>query len=186
MRVVVVAPPDPVVTWEEADAHLRLGGDTSQQPQVEAMVAAATQHLDAPDGWLGRALGRQALEARLDRFGGCPIALAYPPIVSIESVTYLDGTGAEQVCDADVYELRGAVLGTAWGKSWPSTGCHPEAVRIRYVAGYETLPAPIGAAILIMTADLYAGRDEFLAGALATVPMSITVERLLAPYRIWG
>mgnify|MGYP003351478400 CR=1 FL=1 len=31
MRVVVITPPAPVVTWEEADQHLRLDGDDEQR-----------------------------------------------------------------------------------------------------------------------------------------------------------
>ena len=42
MRVVVVTPPVPVVTWEEAEQHLRLDGDVEQKPMVERLIAAAT------------------------------------------------------------------------------------------------------------------------------------------------
>lgn len=66
MRVIVVEPPKPVVTWEEADQHLKLDGDTSQKSFVEGLIAAATAHIDGPDGWLGRALGVQTLEAQVD------------------------------------------------------------------------------------------------------------------------
>ena len=88
MRVIVITPPAPVVTWEEADQHLRLDGDDEQREMVERLIAAATQHIDGPDGWLGRALGLQTLEARMCGFCDL-IRLSYQPIVDVVSVCLL-------------------------------------------------------------------------------------------------
>lgn len=189
MRTVVITPPEPVVTWEDADQHLKLSGDTSQQVEVEAMIAAATANLDGPDGWLGRAIGLQTIEARFDRFDPCGIALPYPPIVSIESVKYLDATNVEQTLDSAQYELFGTRLAPAFQCSWPTPLRHEETVRVRYTAGYETVPFPIRAAILLMVGDLYRFRETALDGratGIVSVPMSTTVERLLGPYRVFA
>lgn len=66
MRVVVVSPPEPVISFEEAAEHLKLGGNQAERALVEGMIAAATATIDGPDGWLGRSLGAQTLEARFD------------------------------------------------------------------------------------------------------------------------
>lgn len=189
MRVVVVVPPEPVVTWEEADAHLRLDGDEDEKVFVDGLIAAATAHIDGPQGWLGRAIGVQTLEVRMCGFGVGPIRLPFEPIIAVESVHYLDGTGAPVLVEPDTYELFSSELGTAWGKSWPSPGTYrgqTDTVRIQYRAGYEEVPAPIKAAILLMVGDLFHSRATVATGAaMQAVPMSTTVEALLQPFRVY-
>jgi uncharacterized phiE125 gp8 family phage protein len=188
MRVFVATPPTPVVTWEEADAHLKLDGDTDQQAEVEAMIAAATGHIDGPMGWLGRAIGVQTLEARVDHLDDCARALPYPPVIETVEIKYLDPAGTLQTLAADQYELIGNSLVTAWQGTWPATLARSEAVRVRYRAGYEIIPPPIRAAILLMLGDLYRNRDTVAAGTVtaSAVPMSTTVTALLAPYRVYA
>ncbi|AHE57425.1 hypothetical protein NX02_29305 [Sphingomonas sanxanigenens DSM 19645 = NX02] len=180
------------MTWEEAAQHLRLEADDEEQkPLVEAMIAAASAHIDGPDGWLGRAIGVQTLEARGDVFRDC-MSLRYPPIIDIVSVKYLDAAAAEVTILPTEYEVRGSLIGCAFGRRWPSVLAQPESVRIRYRAGFVTnptadplvpaLPAPIRAAILLMVGDLYRNRETVSAQAVA-IPMSTTVENLLAPFR---
>ena len=184
MRVLVITPPAPVVSLAEAKLHLRVdAGD--EDTLIEGMVAAATAHIDGPDGWLGRAIGAQTLELRTDVFRDA-MPLPYPPVLEIVSVKHLDGAGEELTLLAAEYELRGTLIGSAFGRRWPSVGYHSEAVRIQYRAGYETVPPAIRAAILLMTDDLYRNRGEAITGTIsARVAMSTTVERLLEPFRVW-
>lgn len=191
MRVVVVTPPDPVITTDQAKDHLNVDHD-DDDALIDIYVAAATANLDGPDGWLGRALGAQTLELRLDAFGCKPIVLPCPPIATIESVKYVDADGVEQTVAAEDYELLGAELDVAFGKSWPAARRQREAVRIRYAAGY-TAGDPAGAlhpsivgALLLMVGDLYANRETVgMGGAVQEVPMSTTVLNLLTPLRMW-
>ena len=199
MRVIVITPPAPVVTWEEADQHLRLDGDDEQREMVERLVKAATQHIDGPNGWLGRALGLQTLETYLPSFGVVSIALPYPPAVDIVSIDYVDGAGAPATLEPGDYEVRGALLRPAWPKSWPSVqwrGCDGEPVRIRYRAGYAVnpnaedivpnVPEPIKQAILLMVGDMWHARATIATGAaMQAVPMSTTVQDLLSPFRVY-
>lgn len=196
MRVFVVIPPPPVVTLDEVKAHLKVDG-ADEDALIEGYVAAATGHIDGPDGWLGRSLGVQTLEARRDNLccGGA-IRLPYPPVIEPVSISYLDAGGVEQMADLDDVEVMGADL-VATGAAWPWTGgsSRREGVRIRYRAGYapdesgdepkSTLPGAIRAAILLMVGDLYRNREGVAAAAVSQVPMSTTVENLLAPYRIY-
>jgi len=185
MRVVVTAPPEPVVDVELAKAHLRVDGD-GEDTLIEAYVAAATAHLDGPAGWLGRAIGEQTLELRCGRFCN-PLPLPYGPVQSVESVKYIDTNGAEQTADEALYVLNGNSVGLTYRSSWPSLRGDVEGVRVEYVAGYAPgeVPAPIIAAILLMTGDLFASRES-TGQVTAAINMSTTVEALLAPYRIWN
>lgn len=188
-RVAVVTAPAPIVTWEEANEHLKLDGDTSQRAHVEALIAAATAHIDGPDGTLGRAIGVQTLEATLDSFCYDPIALPCRPIIDVESVSYRDRTGAWQVLDPALYELRGDELGTAWGCSWPATQAfrgRGDAVKVSYRAGYEETPAPIRVAILLMVDDLYRHRGDVSTLNVTEVPMQVASSMLLQPFRVYA
>jgi hypothetical protein len=152
------------------------------------MIAAATAQIDGPDGWLGRAIGVQTLEARLDDFDCGPIRLPYSPVIEIVSLKYIDPDGVERPTAPDQYELLGASLFPGFNVSWPSPRRQREAVRIRYRAGYENLPAPIRAAILLMVGDLYRFRDTVtIAGNVAAeIPMSTTISNLLSPFRAFS
>ena len=201
MRVSVITPPAPIVTWEEADQHLRLDGDEDQRPMVERLVATATAHIDGPAGWLGRALGLQTLEAFLPSLGVVSIGLPYPPAVEIVSIDYVDSAGNSITMDPADYEMTGKLLRPAWPKSWPSTqwrGCDGEPVRIRYRAGYAVnpnadpvvpnVPEPIKQAILLMVGDMYRFTETAsdMNVAPTSIPMSTTVENLLSPYRVYA
>ncbi|KQP36691.1 head-tail connector protein [Methylobacterium sp. Leaf100] len=88
MRVSVITPPQPVVSWEQANAHLRLDGDVSAKVYVEGLIAVATAWIDGPDGWLGRALGEQVLEVVLPAgVWSRERRLPLPPLLGIVSET---------------------------------------------------------------------------------------------------
>lgn len=195
MRVRVITPPPPLVTWEEADARLKLDGDEAQKPFVEALIAAASGHVDGPGGCLGRAIGVQTLEARGECFWPTGYRLLYPPHIDVESVEYLDGAGVMQTLDPARYELDDREIVPAYGTSWPGTRDARSAVRVRYRAGYVAdpagdplvakIPEPIRAAVLLLVGDLYRFRETVVVGATAAaVPMSATVNNLLAPFRV--
>lgn len=188
MRVVVIEGPEPVVTWEEADAHLRLDGDAEQKPYVESLIASVTAHLDAPKGWLGIALGRQTLQARFSLLGQDSIVLPYGPVSELVTVKYLDAAGVEQTADNADFELLGNELVSA-GAVWPWAGASSrrEAGRVTYLTGYEEVPAPIKAAILMMVADLHRFRTTAsdMNITATAIPMAATAEALLQPYRVY-
>ncbi len=191
MRVTVITPPEPVVTLQEVADHLRLGDDLDEFSYIEGLIAAVTGNIDGPNGWLGRAIGVQTLEAYLPSFGVTSIYLPYPPAIDVVSVDYVDESGATATVDAADYELRGNALRPVWSKSWPTTqwqGCEGEVVRIRYRAGYEQVPAPIKAALLLMVGDLHRFRSSASDMNITptAIPMSTTPARLLSPFRVFS
>jgi uncharacterized phiE125 gp8 family phage protein len=198
MRVIVISPSTPAVAWEDADAHLKLSGDTDQQAEVEAMVAAAWEHIDGPMGWLGRALGLQTLEARFDAWevDGYCLKLPAPPVIDVLSVKYLNAQKQEVTVDPSAYELIDRTVEFDPRSPWDGGHYGRESIRVRYRAGFVAdlaadplvakLPKPIRAAILLMVGDLYANRETTTDGLVNQIPMSATVEALLAPYRIFA
>lgn len=184
MHVAVITPPPAVVSLDEAKAHLRVD-HSDEDMLIEGMVAAATAHLDGPDGVLNRALAAQVLEATIEGFPCEPLSLRCEPITSVNDVTYVDVDGVTRELDPDVYELTAdGRLRLEHGQDWPATRSAADPVRILYTAGYPVLPPALRAAILLMTADLYANRESVVVGSVSfEIKSSLTVERLITPYR---
>lgn len=161
MPVAVIIPPQPVVSWDEANWHLRLDGDTEQQAYVEGLIAVATAWLDGPDGWLGRALGEQTLEAVY------PVTLAsgarrypLPPFLALVS---------------EVAQSDGCTTKVRWRAGYaPSDD------------GKSTVPAPIRHAILLMVSHLFNNRDAVTTTQAQPVTLPLGVDALLSPYRVWS
>ncbi|HKJ75239.1 MAG TPA: head-tail connector protein [Alphaproteobacteria bacterium] len=200
----VTAPEIQPVTSAEAKTHLEVD-DSDWDTLISNAIKAATQHLDGASGWLGRAIVQQTWDLKLDAFPA-RITIPLPPLRSITSITYTDPDGDEQTLASSKYQVvgqGGAQQGSivpAYNESWPETRSIPEAVTVRFVAGYEptsdsppdyraNVPQPIKQAILLMVADMYAHRETAIVGAAATtVPVSSTVAALLSPYIVpkWG
>lgn len=185
MSVVVVTPPVHGVSLATVKAHLRVDHN-DDDALIAAYLDAAVGHIDGPHGWLDRAIWPQTLELRQNGFGPAPIRLPYGPATSVTSVKYVDANGAEQTLASDQYTLTNAGdLGLAYGASWPSLRGDAEGVRIRYVAGFASLPPAILSAILLMVGDLYQNR-ETVGEVAGEIQMSMTVRALLAPFRVWS
>jgi len=179
----LVTPAAPIVTWGEAAAFLRIDG-TTEQTLVESFIAAATQHLDAKYGILaGTALGIQTWEMYLDAFPCGPIKIPLSPFVDVASITYFDGEGLQQTMDPASYEIDNKSY-DGWVVplgSWPATLAAINVVTVRFRAGFGTIPAPLKAAVLLLTGHIYEHREAVSANALTEIP--IGVDRLVAPYR---
>lgn len=190
MLRLVTAPTADVVTLAQAKLHLRVDHD-DDDAVIAGLIAAAVARLDGRDGILGRALASQTWDYCLPEFPTeeqGAIALPLPPTVSVASVKYLDTTGAEQTVSSSDYVVAeggygGAIvlpLAYAWSIA---TAIRPDAVRVRFTAGYASVPKPIVQAVLLMVGDWYEQRGNALVGVSAAV-MPIAVDALIAPYRL--
>ncbi|WP_156362106.1 head-tail connector protein [Sphingomonas sp. Leaf208] len=185
--ITIIEPPKPVVTWEDMAPQLALEADDIRKPLVEAYVAAATSHIDGPTGWLQRCIGVQTLEIRFEAARSRCVALPCPPVIDIVSLSYLDLDGVLQEASVDGVELVDGTLHPITGAwSWETASARRDAVRVRYRAGYETVPPSIKVAIMMMATDLFRNRGTVAVGLSATsVPMSTTVEALLGPFQVF-
>jgi hypothetical protein len=85
MRVVVIEPPELVVTAEEARTARVFTADDDDE-YVEGLLEIAQSEIDGPAGWLGRSIGVQTLQVT---FPSCtdvrPECLPYRPVIEILS-----------------------------------------------------------------------------------------------------
>lgn len=180
------------LTATEAKLHLKV--DTSDDDTiVTALITAAREF---SEHYTGKAFAPVTLEMALDCFpydaddGDADegIDLDMPPVASITHVKYTDIDGVEQTITSTNYAL--STYGTAaritpvYGYSWPSTQDIENAVRVRYVAGYTTLPKAARAALLLLIGHLYENRQSVSALTLAEIPMG--ARALLDTVKDWS
>lgn len=156
---------------------------------IARLISAARENCQA---LTKRAIAIHEREETLDRFpAGRLIRLQYPPIVSITSVIYLDSDGAEQTLSADSYTLDNASasangwLSIATGYAWPQTYNEINAIRIRYICGYEPgeVPELLKTWMLTFIADLYSNRESVNVGNITST--FDYVDRMLDDFRVY-
>lgn len=190
------------ITLTEANAHLRVDA-SDDDTLISSLIQAAREQIDGAAGYLGRALVEQTWDLKLDWFpsNDTPIGLPLAPLRSVEQITYTDEAGATQTLASSVYQVvgvdahAGGYVLEAHEQSWPATRDIPEAITIRFKAGYAAtndsppdyranVPQPIKQALLLMVSDLYHHRETVATGGETEVPMSMTAKALLGHYRL--
>jgi uncharacterized phiE125 gp8 family phage protein len=209
MRLVLVTPPtvEPL-TGAEVKVRLNIGPEMTDET-ADSLIKAAREMIDGRDGWLGRALVTQTWQGTLDGFPCREIRLPLPPLQGVNAVQYLDDNGSPQELDSSDYQImQGArpYIVPAFGKSWPSTRCGPDAVSIEFVAGYgdnpEDVPEPIRSAIALQVSSLRSltarnlflsqdtvdgvGSKQYIVGGNAGAAIDAAVASLLSTYRVFA
>ena len=172
------------VSLEEAKAQTRTDC-ADEDGLIGGYITAAT---DAASDRLQRALVPTRYRLTLDSFPSA-IELLLPPIISVQSVKYIDANGAQQTLDPQDYFLDSVsepgYLVPAAGRAWPATQDRINAVEVEYTAGYadSAIPSPIKSWILLAVGDLYEQRTR---SAEKPVVPQFFAESLLDTYKIWS
>ena len=190
----LTAPSAPIVTLAELYEHLHLDTEGSPPTHPEdatlaLRVQAATDELDAGDGWLGRALLPQRWRVTWRGFPcsrpGNPDAelrLPFPPLIAVDSVRYRDVSGAwvNMVAGTD-YEVRDgdpfASIAPLYLRNWPVTADTHNAVEVIFRCGYDEAASPsnplpdlVRQFVLVTAGTMYNTRED-LAVNVNTVPV---------------
>lgn len=188
------------ITLPEAKAHLRVDHD-DDNALIQALIEAATTY---GEKFTGRAFIDQTWDFYQDQFpisnglidtwpsANGIIEIPRPPLIAIDGVFYApdDQEFTDYLVDYGG-ENNPARLYLSASGSWPTPAIQPNAVRVRFRAGYidadspprSAVPAPIKAAIMIHTATLYRFREAMAPGSeTSMVPWS--AEQLLRQYRV--
>jgi uncharacterized phiE125 gp8 family phage protein len=186
---VSTAPTVEPVTRAEAKAHLRFDV-ADEDGYIDVLIQAAREYAESRTG---RAICTQTIDVSLDHFpAGGVIELPRPKLSSVTSITYYDSDNTSQTFSSASYVVDAVSepgrICLGYGYAWPSTYSRPNAVTIRYVAGYglaASVPAGIKRAVLSRVGDLFDNRAGLGVGGVAEV-RSMTADMLLGPYMIKG
>jgi hypothetical protein len=217
--------PAPFVSLQEVKQHLRLEGADDDDYLEQILIPAACGLLDGANGLLGRALSVQQWDLILGPMWHSPrgnepaplwapwwawhgsglgqwgVRIPLPPLREIIEVRYRDASGAYQVLPADQYTVplglpEPVLLTMAQGLTWPTFYNAPDALVVRFEAGYDPavaadpdadppvaaiptkVPARARMAALLQAARLYQNRENppnDLAGAALTLVQPLRV-----------
>lgn len=191
----VTGPTGEPVTLTEVKAQLRL--DVAEDDGFLAgCVLAAREWVE---GQTKRVLMRSTWDYSIDegwpfRRGMYRIDLPVNPVISVDSISYVDDTGATQTLSSSLYTAvcreDGSYVTVAYNKSLPTIRNVPDAITVRFTAGYvddsvspqvNAVPWPLHRAICMLAGHFYENREAASQKVLAEVPFA--VEALISPYR---
>ena len=195
MLKLVTAPAAEPITAAEAKTHDRIDG-TDSDTLLALYITAARQMTER---MFGLALVTQTWDfsfdafppaTRFDPWGAIPLPL--PPLQSVTSISYLDGNGDSQTVSTSVYDVHAnptqpepGRITLGYGQSWPDVLCIPEAITVRFVAGFgaaSAVPEDIKTALKFMVAHWFENREPASqAGRIEDVPF--TFQALMGGYR---
>lgn len=187
----VTAPAVEPVTLAEAKSHLRLDPDgTDENALIADLIRAARENVE---NFTHRAIIAQTWDLKLDGFPGGPICLPFPPLLSVTSITYLDGAGVSQTWASSNYIVdkpsgpfaQAGRIYPAYGVVYPTTRGQVNAVAVRFVAGYHAdaetsrnvCPAALKQGIKFLVANWYLNAEPtVLRGTPGVLPFGLEAD----------
>lgn len=179
-HTVTVAPVVEPVTLAEAKAQCRIDGNFDDG-LLQQYISEVRDHVEA---YCGVALMPQTVTAKCDGFSDFA-RLSIVPLISVESVTYVDTDGIEQTLSEDIYEVRSdgliASIVLRNGKAWPQT---QDSSRITVTAqiGSAVVSPKVRGALLLMVAERYENREN----AALSPQAQFAADAMLANYRAFS
>lgn len=180
-----------LVDLGDAKAHLRILSDETDG-EVEAAIAAASTYLDVDQdgfGGLGFPLVDQEWSSKAGSFSASVLRLPFSHVREITGIRFIDPDGVNGVVPpADYLKVRrgrDTVVALVPNKVWPPTASRPDAVDIRFKAGFssvEEVPNDIIEAAKQLVSYYFHNRgSEATDGAGAEI--ATCVDRLTRRYR---
>jgi uncharacterized phiE125 gp8 family phage protein len=114
-----------------------------------------------------------------------PILLPKPPLQTVTSVQYYDGTDTLRTLDPSTYSVDGTrepariVL-----RNFPTlTGVRVPRVMVNYTAGYTQVPSPLVHGIMLLASDMYRNREATTENRYSEMPLGF--QGILDAYKVF-
>lgn len=125
---------------------------------------------------------------------GTRIELPFPPLQSVDDVSYVDETGVERSLTANDYQVteaeEPALIVPAFGKEWPGTRRQLEAVKVLFTCGYGDKPTDVPEGIkrwmLLLIGAMFENRELLVVDKRITQIELPFADGLLDPYSFGG
>lgn len=200
LRQIVAPAEEPLDLEFVRDLHLRSPNGTVEDAYIEGLITTARQMAERTTN---RAIPEQQWTMSAYRFpcGALPIEVPFPPLISVDAISYLDENGATQTLDVNADVNVAAPLGPRCGKAlitptfdttWPTAQYQADSVSITFTAGYVLsgspvtgeVPSDITHGMLLVIGELYKQRSESV-HAPNQSPALIRARDLWLPYRVY-
>lgn len=183
----VTPPTSEPITTAEAKIHLRVEHGVDDE-LIGTLIPAARHTVETGTG---RKCGSQTWDMKLDCFPSGAIVLPYPPVSSVTSVTYVDSNGTTQTWSSAYYttdlpsgdDSAPARIYPIYGQSYPSIRSQRNAVTVRFVCGFTTVPGGMLAAMKLLIGHWYANREAVVVGAISQT-LQDAVQTLVWQHRV--
>lgn len=202
IRVITLPASEPVTlaevkTWARIDDTTDAAANTAADALLLSLITAAREEAE---NITRRAIMPQTLELTAPSFPlwGQGIELPRPPLVAVESVTFYGAGNTSATMDEAAYVVLDASdavppsLYPTPGGFWPDAYRRPDAVAIRYTAGWPNavaVPENIKTWIKMRAATLWANRESIVAGNVSASAVEMPgrfVAGLLDRWRVMG
>jgi uncharacterized phiE125 gp8 family phage protein len=171
----ISAPVTETVTSTQVKAQCRIDHSTDDD-LITRLISAARDCIDGPNG-IGIAMVSQQWRLSLDYMPG-HIWIPMGPVMSIDTLTYLDDGGVRRTLDSDEYtwrkELFGAWIKPVYNGTWPTVRSDFDSVQVTFTAGFpgtsdspvtlENVPASLIHAQLMLIGHWYENRETSVIG----------------------
>lgn len=172
---------------DQVKRHLRFG-PTTEDTLIDGWISAARQYFEEQTG---RQIMRSTWELWMDQYPEWRgrIELPKPPLLSVDSVSYVGSNGSLVEQASDTYTVMapaGPQAAPGWvqlgyGVSWPTTQFVSGSVRVRFQAGYGSAPGDvpelIRSVLYLLVGHFHKYRSETIethfASALSTLPLGV-------------
>ncbi len=192
MPVVISDPSDAAaVSLDEVKKFLRVKGQ-AEDVLINGLISACTKMVELE---IGRSLITRTLVDRRRCFPACRIIeLEFPPLISVTSITYLDGAGSSQTLSSSKYSVDTSSspgrIELNKGETWPTTYDKINAVTITYTAGYgaasKNVEPALKLGILNLIEHYYANRSPVNVGpGLVAAEIPGHIARIIKPFKVY-
>ena len=177
-------PSDLAVSLADMKLHLRVD-HSEDDALITTLILAATR---SAESFMEKSISPDTeYTLTLDSFpSGDTITLMYGPVISVDSLSYVDSDGVTQVLtensdfrvdlNNDLPRIQNI------GDSWPDTYERVNAVTIVYTTGFATVPDDIVVGIKMLVSHLYENRQDVITGMNAS-EIPFASKHLFLPYK---
>ena len=164
----VVGPASSPVSLDDMKEHLRVDAN-DENNLIQFYIDACAASL-GPEGELGQAIIPETWD---ESFQSPPrdVYLTVLPARSIESVTYFDKDNVQQTAILSDFALYSS---DRWSfvrsENWPGTFDRPDAITVRYEAGFDSVPLEVAQAVKMIVAHWYQNREDTTEVNLKEIP----------------
>jgi len=178
--VQIVAPSDEPLSLEDAKTFMHIL-ENDEDALIESMIASAREYAE---NYTNRQFELATFELTNDcLYSGLTIPKS--TVTEISKIEYMDEDGVYQTMSTDDYYLY-FEYGAAKIEidSSPSYKSDKRAIKITFIAGYDTVPSSLVSYIKVLISTLYENREQYIIGVSVETMANPAIIKMLDMYKV--